>query len=222
MVLFKLWISLIDFSRGMFPDISNLAWWFKMVKGKSGKMASLAPERVSMKAIKRGYNKLKRREENEGGIIGRRITGISSLLQGEWEFKNCESIPKRFLDLSEHQLIDGDASVVVDSVGKRDGVDSGEESVGKSEGEHGGDVSTSILCRGRNNYQWSQKEYGKRHTNVKKKGSVYAMSEEQKIGKMGRERFLGGEKIAKRRHAKDASFAASRSKGTISKWREKV
>lgn len=52
----------------------------------------------------------------------------------------------RCSDLSDEQLLDGEATVVVDGLSERDEVDGGEEGISEAEGEHGGDVSTSILC----------------------------------------------------------------------------
>jgi len=50
------------------------------------------------------------------------------------------------LDLSNEELSNGDASIVIDGVPEGQEVDSGEEGVCEAEGKHGGDVSASVLC----------------------------------------------------------------------------
>ena len=59
--------------------------------------------------------------------------------------RRANSSSGSFLDLSNEELVDGDATIVVDSLPQAEEVDSGEEGVRKAERKHGGDVASGVL-----------------------------------------------------------------------------
>lgn len=60
-------------------------------------------------------------------------------------FKPIEGSVGMNLDLTNEELVDGDATIVVDSLPQAEEVDGGREGISKSERQHGGNVAASVF-----------------------------------------------------------------------------